>query len=399
VDALREDAAAWTRLLRALARDGGVIMLCGERAWPPTGEVVTGTVTVPITPPDLERRRACWSAALARHDVALAGPDLDELAARFRLDVAPIEDAAAAARATAALRRPAGDPAEVTLADAMAAARDRSGHELAALARRVRPRSGWADLVLPADAVGQLREVCDRARHRERVVGDWGFGRRGEHGLGTSVLFSGGSGTGKTTAAEIIAGELDLDLFTIDLSRVVSKYIGETEKSLGRIFDAARDANAVLLFDEADALFGKRSEVRDSHDRYANIEISFLLQRIEQYDGVAILATNLRQHLDEALLRRLAFSIPFPFPDEQSRRRIWEVVWPDVPRASSVDLDLLAQRFALTGGNIRNIALAAAFLAAADGGVVRMDHLMHATRREYQKLGKALGAAELAVVP
>jgi SpoVK/Ycf46/Vps4 family AAA+-type ATPase len=229
------------------------------------------------------------------------------------------------------------------------------------------------------------------------VVTEWGFGRRGEQGLGTSVLFTGGSGTGKTTAAEIIAGELGLDLYVIDLARVVSKYIGETEKNLGRIFDAARDANAVLFFDEADALFGKRSEVRDSHDRYANIEISFLLQRIEQFDGVAILATNLRQHLDEAMLRRLAFSVSFPFPDEESRRRIWEVVWPGVPRDTSVDVELLARRFALSGGNIRNIALAASFLAAADGGVVRMEHLMHATRREYQKLGKALGSADLAV--
>ena len=227
---------------------------------------------------------------------------------------------------------------------------------------------------------------------------EWGFGRRGADGLGTSVLFTGGSGTGKTTAAQIIAGELGLDMFTVDLSRVVSKYIGETEKNLGRIFDAARDADAVLLFDEADSLFGKRSEVRDSHDRYANIEVSFLLQRIEQFDGVAILATNLRQHLDDALLRRLAFCVSFPVPDEESRRRIWEVVWPDVPRADGVDLDLLARRFPLSGGNIRNIALAASFLAAADGGVVRMDHLMHATRREYQKLGRNLGPAELTVV-
>ncbi|HEY4004104.1 MAG TPA: ATP-binding protein [Pseudonocardia sp.] len=395
LDALREDTEAWALLLRTLASDQGITVLAGARAWPLTGDVVTGVVTLPVEAPGAPRRRACWASALARYGVELGAGDLDVLAARYRLDAAQIEDAAAACWPTAALRH----SSVPGLADVSAAARDRSGHELAALARRVRPRCGWRDLVLPSDALAQLGEVCDRARYRERVVTEWGFGRLGRHGLGTSVLFTGGSGTGKTIAAQLIAGELGLDLYTVDLARVVSKYIGETEKNLGRIFDAAADADAVLFFDEADALFGKRSDVQDSHDRYANIEVSFLLQRIEQFEGVAILATNLRQHLDEALLRRLAFAISFPFPDEESRRRIWEVVWPDVPRAACVDLDLLARRFVLPGGNIRNIAFGASFLAAADGGVVRMAHLMHATRREYQKLGKALGPSDLAVVP
>jgi hypothetical protein len=391
VDVLRDDAASWASLLGTLARACGTTVLGGALGWPPA-DVVTGVVTLPVRAPGVAHRRACWASALTRHDIALDDPDLDVLAARFRLDAPRIEDAAAAARATAVLRgsiRPG-------LADVSAAARDRSGHDLAALTRRVRPECRWEDLVLPPDAIAQLREVCDRARYRERVLDEWGFGRRGELGSGTSVLFTGGSGTGKTTAAQLVAAELGLDLYAIDLARVVSKYIGETEKNLARIFDAASEADAVLLFDEADALFGKRSEVQDSHDRYANIEVSFLLQRIEQFEGVAILATNLRQHLDEALLRRLAFSISFPFPDAESRRRIWDVVWPDVPRAAGVDLDLLAERFPLSGGNIRNIALAASYLAAADGGVVRMEHLVHATRREYQKLGKALGPEDLA---
>ncbi|MDT0353125.1 ATP-binding protein [Pseudonocardia charpentierae] len=393
-DAVADNPAVWRLLVDAVARDGGVTLLTGTRPWPPTADTLAGVVTVPVPAPGAATRRACWTAALARHGVDLPADELDTLATRFHLDVAQIDDAAAAAGPTAALR---GAPA-ARLADVSAAARDRSGHALAVLARRIRPRAGWADLVLPPDPTAQLREVCDRARHREQVVNGWGFDRGGTPGLGTSVLFTGGSGTGKTTAAQIVAGELGLDLYAIDLSRVVDKYVGETEKNLARIFDAARDTDAVLFFDEADALFGKRSEVRDSHDRYANIEISFLLQRIEQFDGVAILATNLHQHLDEALLRRLAFSVAFPFPDEAHRRRLWEVVWPEVPRASCVDLDLLARRFPLSGGNIRNIALAASFLAAADGKVVRMEHLMHATRREYQKLGKALGAAELALV-
>jgi SpoVK/Ycf46/Vps4 family AAA+-type ATPase len=205
-------------------------------------------------------------------------------------------------------------------------------------------------------------------------------------------------------AAEVIANALGVDLYKIDLAGVVSKYIGETEKNLDRIFSAAENANAILFFDEADALFGKRSEVHDAHDRYANIEISYLLQKMEEYDGIAILATNLRQNLDEAFVRRLAFTVHFPFPDEQSRRRIWQGIWPAaLPLANSsvdsmqaVDLDFMARQFKLSGGNIRNIALAASFLAAHDGRVVSMAHLRQATRREYQKLGKTLSEDELA---
>jgi SpoVK/Ycf46/Vps4 family AAA+-type ATPase len=197
-------------------------------------------------------------------------------------------------------------------------------------------------------------------------------------------------------AAEIIAAELGLDLYAIDLAGVVSKWIGETEKNLDRIFRAAEETDAVLFFDEADSLFGKRSEVRDSHDRYANIEISYLLQKMEQYDGLAILASNLRQNLDEAFLRRLAFLVIFPFPEEADRRAIWQGIWPaQTPLGDDVDLDVMAQRFKLSGGQIKNIAIAAAHLAAAERKAVAMDHLLHATRREFQKLGKILSEAEL----
>jgi SpoVK/Ycf46/Vps4 family AAA+-type ATPase len=209
------------------------------------------------------------------------------------------------------------------------------------------------------------------------------------------VLFAGPSGTGKTMAAEIIAGELGLELYKIDLSTVVSKYIGETEKNLSRIFTEAETSNAILFFDEADALFGKRSEVKDSHDRYANIEIGYLLQRMEEYEGVVILATNFRKNMDEAFVRRLHFTVEFPFPNAADRRRIWEGIWPaDTPRDSTLALDFMAHRFELTGGSIRNIALAAAFLAADDGNVVTMKHLIHGTQREYQKMGKVVAENE-----
>jgi SpoVK/Ycf46/Vps4 family AAA+-type ATPase len=204
-----------------------------------------------------------------------------------------------------------------------------------------------------------------------------------------NALFSGPPGTGKTMAAEVIAKELQLDLYQIDLSQVVSKYIGETEKNLHRIFAEAQSSNAILFFDEADALFGKRSEVKDAHDRYANIEIGYLLQKMEEYEGIAILATNLRQHLDEAFTRRMQFIVEFPFPDEESRRRIWQVTFPvETPMAAEVDFSLLAREIKLAGGNIKNIGLAAAFYAASDGGVVGLQHLVQAARREFQKLGR-----------
>jgi len=208
-------------------------------------------------------------------------------------------------------------------------------------------------------------------------------------GKGLNVLFAGPSGTGKTMAAEIIANELDLDLYKIDLSAIVSKYIGETEKNLDRVFREGHTANAILFFDEADALFGKRSEVRDSHDRYANIEIAYLLQKMEEYDGVVILATNLRKNMDEAFARRMHFSVEFPIPEEPDRRRIWQGMFPtEAPLDKGVDLKFLANQFKFTGGNIKNIALGAAFLAAEQGCPITMENLIWSTKREYQKMGK-----------
>jgi SpoVK/Ycf46/Vps4 family AAA+-type ATPase len=284
-----------------------------------------------------------------------------------------------------------GKVAVITARDLQDACRLHSNQRLGSLARKIAPNGTWSDIVLPDDCMAQLHEICNHVKYREHVYDDWGFGRKLTLGKGLAVLFVGSSGTGKTMAAGIIAAELGLDLYKIDLSTVISKYIGETEKNLSRIFDEAETSNAILFFDEADALFGKRSEVRDSHDRYANVEVGYLLQRMEEYQGIAILATNFRKNMDDAFVRRLHFTVEFPFPDEADRHRIWQGIWPkDTPRDESVDLELLAARYEMTGGNIKNIALAAAFLAADDGEVVRMAHVAQAALREYQKTGKLI---------
>jgi SpoVK/Ycf46/Vps4 family AAA+-type ATPase len=241
-----------------------------------------------------------------------------------------------------------------------------------------------------------LREIIATVRGRPTVLETWGVGQKLASSAGVTILFAGPPGTGKTMAAEVVASELQLDLYKIDLSTVVNKYIGETEKNLGRIFDEASNSNAILFFDEADAIFGKRSEVKDAHDRYANIEVSYLLQRMETYDGVTVLATNLRANLDDAFSRRLQFAIDFPFPDEAYRLQIWQALFPpDVPRAADLDLPLMARRFKLAGGNIRNIIISAAYLAAADGGQVTMPHLLHGARRELQKMGRLIKEKEV----
>ena len=263
------------------------------------------------------------------------------------------------------------------------------------LGRRVEPRASWDDLVLPGPQRVILDEIAAHVRQRATVYEDWGFDAVLRRGLGVTVLFAGGSGTGKTLAAEVVARELDLDLFVIDLSQVVSKYIGETEKHLRKVFDAAERGGAVLLFDEADALFGKRSEVKDSHDRYANIEVSYLLMRMETYRGLAILTTNMKKALDQAFMRRLRFVVEFPFPGPKEREEIWHRVIPAPVPVRDLDFGLLAQ-LTVSGGSIRNIALSAAFLAADEGTPLGMRHLLAASRTEYVKLERGLPSGEVA---
>jgi hypothetical protein len=271
--------------------------------------------------------------------------------------------------------------------------REHARHGLHGLATRVESTAGWDDLVLPDAQVDTLRQVAAHVRHRALVNGEWGFAARHPRGLGLTVLFAGASGTGKTMAAEVIAAELSLDLYRIDLATVVSKYIGETEKNLREIFTAATDTDSILLFDEADALFGKRSEVRDSHDRYANLEVSYLLQQMEAYRGAAILTTNMQHALDPAFMRRIRFIVQFPFPDAAARARIWQGIFPAATPVGDLNWGQLAQ-LNVPGGVIRNIATLAAFLAADDGGRVEVRHVLAAVRTEYAKLDKPLTAAE-----
>lgn len=381
------------QLLRRLAEFEGTVILSGIHPWLPQEEAPIGIATISFGIPDVSRRLDCWRSSLQQHGICVDEEILHSLATRFQLTSWQIADATNSAIHQA--RWEDRSPASSTGAQLFEAARRQTRSVLAKLATHIESTRQWEDLILPKDAIGQLRDICAQFMHRRQVLEEWGFGRKLSYGTGINALFAGPSGTGKTMAAEIVANDLGLDLYKIDLASVVSKYIGETEKNLDKIFTTAENANAILFFDEADALFGKRSEVKDSHDRYANLEISYLLQKMEQYEGIAILATNLRQNLDEAFVRRLAFIVHFPFPDETMRRRIWAGIWPaSVPLAEELDLDTLAKQLKLSGGNIKNVALSAAFLAADDGGQVTMTHLLRATQREYQKLGRNLIATE-----
>ena len=312
--------------------------------------------------------------------------ELDAVAGQFLLTAAQIRDAYLTARDAAAQR---GE--RITSEDLFAAARAYSNRRLVNLAKKIEPRYGWDDIILPADQINILHEIINTVRTRPIVLEEWGVREKLASSSGVATLFAGPPGTGKTMGAEIIAHELGLDLYKIDLSTVVSKYIGETEKNISKIFEEAETSNAILFFDEADALFGKRSEVRDSHDRYANIEISYLLQRMEAYDGVTILATNLRANLDEAFTRRLQFIVDFPFPQEGDRLRIWQTLFPrQVPCEEDIDFSMLAKRYKLAGANIRNIIVSAVYLAAADGKKISMQHLLHGTHRELQKMRRLI---------
>ena len=310
---------------------------------------------------------------------------LDDISQQFRLSARMISSTGYHLSAEQGPLEPA------TLWDAC---RSMARPKLDDLAQRIVPCATWDDLILPDLQKQTLRQLAAQVRHRLKVYETWGFAARGRRGLGVSAMFSGGSGTGKTMAAEVLARELRLDLYRIDLSSVVSKYIGETEKNLKKVFDAAEEGGVLLLFDEADALFGKRSEVRDSHDRYANIEVGYLLQRMEAYQGLAILTTNLRSLLDPSFQRRLRFTINFPFPDAAQREAIWRSAFPEATPTRALDHKKLAQ-LNVTGGNIRNIALNAAFLAAQAGRPVEMVNLLDAARLEAQKIERPLSDAEM----
>jgi hypothetical protein len=336
---------------------------------------------------DGAEQRILWAQALGPLGDTLSGP-LGTVVSQFPLSPTAIR--AVSAEVLGLAEQTAPEALGQVLWDAC---RVQARPRLEGLAQRIGSQADWGDLVLPPAQSEILRAIPAQVRQRTRVHEKWGFGARGARGLGLSVLFCGPSGTGKTLAAEVLATELRVDLYRIDLSQVVDKYIGETEKNLRRVFDAAEESGALLLFDEADALFGKRSEVRDSHDRHANIEVSYLLQRMESYRGLAILTTNMRDALDTAFLRRLRFVVEFPFPAQPQREELWRRAFPPDTPTEGLDLERLA-RLGLAGGNIRNIALTAAFLAADSGEPVRMTHLRQAARLEYAKLERPLSELE-----
>jgi AAA+ superfamily predicted ATPase len=337
--------------------------------------------------PTPQEQRALWQQGLGPRQL---NGQLEQLVAHFGLNASALHSVC-----NEALRRTAsgssGDDLGTVLWDAC---RTEARPRLDELAQHISSASVWDDLVLPETQKRLLSEIAAHVKQRLKVYEAWGFGHRSSRGLGISALFVGPSGTGKTMAAEVLANALSLDLYRIDLSQVVSKYIGETEKNLRRVFDAAEDSGAILLFDEADALFGKRSEVKDSHDRYANIEISYLLQRMEAYRGLAILTTNMKDAIDTAFLRRIRFVVQFPFPNVEQRLEIWRHIFPADAPTEGLDMEKLS-RLNVAGGSIRNIALHAAFLAADADEPVRMKHLLRAARVEYSKLEKSLTDTEI----
>jgi AAA+ superfamily predicted ATPase len=368
-----------------------VVIVSSRGVWQARGvERERQLVWLEFAVPDFSQRHALWQHFLAEAGLALADDiDLTTLAGQFQLTATRIRDTVTSTRDAALSGQKTDAPPTMTNAGLFAAARAFTTPRLSGMARKITPRYSWSDIVLPDDQRQMLQEIVDTVRVRPKVLQEWGVGEKLTASDGVTVLFAGPPGTGKTMAAEVIARELGLDLYKIELSNLVSKYIGETEKNLERIFSEAENGSAILFFDEADAIFGKRSEVKDAHDRYANIEVSYLLQRMESYDGVTILATNLRANLDEAFTRRLAFAVDFPFPDEQYRLRIWESLFPPgVPREEGLDLASLAKKHRLAGGAIRNIIVSASYLAASDGGKVGMRHLLHGARRELQKMGR-----------
>ncbi|MEO6527540.1 MAG: ATP-binding protein [Gemmatimonadaceae bacterium] len=370
---------------RFLERTLGAVFVTGAKRHP-TSQRASVSFEIPRT--TASEQRIAWGGALG--DAASNRDDtIEHLAAHFKLGADAVHSIAAETLA----RAPFASESEFAAA-LWSACRLHARPRIEALAQRIESRATMDDLVLPAVQKETLHDIAAQVRHRATVYERWGFGGQGARGLGISVLFAGTSGTGKTMAAEVIGKELGLDVFRIDLSAVVSKYIGETEKNLRRIFDEAEGGGAVLLFDEADALFGKRSDVKDSHDRYANIEVSYLLQRMESYRGLAILTTNMKSALDTAFLRRIRFIVQFPFPDAEQRAEIWRRVFPVETPREGLDPLRLAQ-LSVSGGNIRSIAMNAAFLAAEDRTPVRMGTVMRAARAEYSKLEKPLTEAEL----
>jgi hypothetical protein len=393
IDKLATDLEALTPLVDA----PWPVVMYGSQAWEPSwSRSIPYVVEAPRV--DQSSVSELWSTTLARHDTQL-DPDARDVVSVLRLTPDEAVRAAVSAVLAAASDETRGP---ITPQHVRVAARAQSAGRLETLAERVEPRTSFDDLVLAPRLLEQVTQIAARRRHRDRVLGEWGMGGPASRGRGITALFAGDSGTGKTLSAEAIAGELGVDLYVIDLSTVVDKYIGETEKNLGRVFDEAEGINGVLFFDEADAIFGKRTETSDARDRYANVEVAYLLQRMERFDGVAILATNLRSNIDEAFTRRLDVIVHFMLPDAEHRRLLWERHLPDtLPKSDDIDIPFLAKKFDIAGGVIRNVALTAAYRAADQGEPVSMAHLLWAMNFEFTKMGRlfdSTGLGEYAAV-
>ena len=369
---------------RFLERMRSPLLLSTTYRWRPLRRT---TLSIDAQKPTAHEQRDIWEEAVGEEAAVQLNGQLGRLVAQFNLNGPAIR--ASVFEAVNNVR-----PDNSLATELWNASRSQARLRLDDLAQRIEPIAKWQHLVLPLEELNQLREMGAHVAHRATVYDSWGFGAVSARGLGISALFAGSSGTGKTMAAEVLANALSMDLYRIDLSSVVSKYIGETEKNLRRVFDAAEEGGAILFFDEADALFGKRSEVKDSHDRYANIEINYLLQRMESYRGLAVLATNRKGDLDPAFLRRVRFVVNFPFPDIGLRAEIWRRIFPSATPTDGLDIGKLA-RLKVAGGNIRNIALHAAFLAADAGEAVQMKHLIAAAKAEYAKLERPMTEIEI----
>ncbi|RLV69720.1 AAA ATPase central domain protein [Streptomyces sp. CBMAI 2042] len=400
LETLAPERPEGARLLASLctAVSGTPLVAYGKKNWDPLW-TRDSPVPVAVLPPGPAGAARRWRQALAEAARSVGLPDaqapadddrLIEATASYRLDSDQLRKAA-----TVATRLAAQEQRPVHPDDLRTAVRAQNGAGLERLARRIEPAVGWDDLVLPPATRTQLTELALRARHREQVLGQWGMRPGGGRGRGVIALFAGESGTGKTMSAEVVARELGMELYVVDLSTVVDKYIGETEKNLERIFVEASDVNGILLFDEADAIFGKRSQVKDAHDKHANVESAYLLQRMESFDGIAVLTTNLRANLDEAFTRRLDVIAEFPIPDAEQRLALWDrCLGTSIPRDPALDLEFCAARFELAGGSIRACAVTAAYLAAESRAPLTMDQLVTAVLQEYRKLGRLVLESE-----
>ena len=369
------------------------VILLADQTWPYSREEFPAPVTeLEISPPDIGERITLWEEALRQHPEAM--PEtfqteharLEILAGKFTFHPGQIMSAAAE---TSRSVQWTGKRAEEE--DLYRACRHQVSHRLGERAMQIEPAYGWDDLILPPDRKQMLRNACDQIEYSHQVYGKWGFASKMVYGKGVSMLFYGPPGTGKTMGAQVLARELHLELYKADLSSVMSKYIGETEKNLGEIFEEVKKSQSILFFDEADALFGKRSEVKDAQDKYANAEAAYLLQKMEEYEGIVILATNYIQNFDEAFKRRIRFMIEFPLPDAKRRLKIWSQVYPrQTPVSEDVDFEFLAGQFELSGSSIKNIAVSAAFRAAAAGTEVEMEQILNCLKEEMKKSGKNL---------